>query len=545
MSFLYKTSPLGWLSALVAALLLAPLATIVWSLFQTARPDVWPHLVATVMPQYVLNSLILMLSVGLGTMLFGVSCAWLVSMHRFPGSRVLEWLLILPLAMPAYVVAYAYTDFLQFTGPVQGWLRSSFGWEKGDYWFPEVHNVWGAAAMFILVLYPYVYLLARTAFLERGASLMEASRTLGRGYAGAFWQVALPMARPAIAAGAALAIMEALADFGAVSYFNVATFTTGIYRAWFAFGDRIAAAQLAASLLGFILLALALERASRGRRGYAERSQKGRAAATALTGMRGGLATLWCLLPLSLGFLLPIGILVELALEPGEFGFEWTRYQELIANSFVLAFAAAAITAVIAVLLAYAARLDRGRASAWLNRLVNLGYATPGSVIAVGVLIPVTFLDNLLSDWWQARTGVGTGLLLTGGVAALVYAYLARFQSIALQTVEASLAKVTRSMDDAARSLGLSPWQALLRVHAVILAPGMLTALLMVFVDVLKELPATLVMRPFNFDTLATQVYTLAADERLAEAAIPSLTIVAVAAIPVMVLARTITASRK
>lgn len=544
MSFLPR-SPLVWLAMFIAMLLVAPIATIAWSVFQPAQSDVWEHLVATVMHEYVLNSLILMLVVGTGTVLFGVSSAWLVAMHRFPGSRWLEWMLILPLAMPAYVVAYAYTDFLQFTGPVQTWLRQVFAWEKSDYWFPEVHNVWGAAAMFILVLYPYVYLLARTAFLERGAALMEASRTLGRGYLGAFWHVTLPMARPAIAAGATLAVMEALADFGAVSYFNVQTFTTGIYRAWFAFGDRIAAAQLAASLLGFVLLALALERLSRGRRGYAERSVRAASPTQTLSGARGWLATLWCLTPLVLGFFLPAGILLELAMEAPEYGFEWMRYRELIANSFVLAGGAAVLSALIAVLLAYGVRLGQGAVAKGLNRLVSLGYATPGSVIAVGVLIPVTFLDNALASWWEAATGVSTGLLLTGGIAALVYAYLVRFQSIALQTVEASLGKVTRSMDDAARNLGLPPWKVLLRVHAPILAPGMLTAVLLVFVDVMKELPATLVMRPFNFNTLATQVYTLAADERLNEAAVPSLTIVVVAMIPVMFLARTIAASRK
>jgi iron(III) transport system permease protein len=523
--------PIGLLIAL-------PVLSVGANLFVGAAGDTWSHLAATVLPEYILNSLLLALLVGLGVAVVGVATAWLTAMTEFPGRRVFEWALLLPLALPAYVMAYVYTDLLQFVGPVQTALRETFEWKRGDYWFPEIRSLGGAAAMFVCVLYPYVYLITRTAFLERGSSTFEAARSLGLSPWGAFVRVSLPLARPAVAAGVALVLMETLADYGTVAYFAVPTFTTGIYRAWFSLGDRIAAAQLAGALLAFVLCLLALERISRGRARFHDSGRR-RAERRMLQGSHAWLASLACLLPLVFGFLLPGGLLFRLALQEGdsEFG---VRYGVLAGNSLLVAGIAAALAVTLAVLLAYAQRLSGAPVVRGVNRLVSLGYAVPGSVIAVGVLIPVTRLDHWLAAAWLETFGTNPGLILTGGIAALVYAYLARFLSIALQTVESGLARVTPSMDAAAQSLGCGAGETLRRVHLPLIRGSLFTAALLVFVDVMKELPATLVMRPFNFDTLATQTFTLAADERLAEASTAALAIVAVGLLPVLLLARQI-----
>ena len=533
-------APLALTALVIGILTAAPIASVWLNLFAGGTADTWAHLASTVLTEYVANTLVLCLGVGGGVILVGVSTAWLVTMHAFPGRRFFEWALVLPLAVPAYVMAYAYTDLLQFVGPVQSWLRESFGWRKGDYWFPDVRSAGGAVAMFSLVLYPYVYLLARTAFLERAGGMLEVGRSLGLSAWASFFRISLPLARPAVAAGTALALMETLADYGTVAYFAVPTFTTGIYRAWFSLGDRIAAAQLSAALLGFVVLVLAAERASRGRARFHNTTGRNRPQpGQTLSGAAALAAMLACALPLLLGFLLPAGVLLRLALGDGDAQFG-SRFFQLAGNSFSLAALTALLAVGLAVLLAYSARLSGAGWSRALNRLVGLGYAVPGSVIAVGVLIPVTRLDNWLAAAIASWTGTSPGLLLTGGIAALVYAYLARFLAIALQTVEASLAKVPPSMDDAARSLGLGQGQTLRRVHLPLLRGSLLTAGLLVFVDVMKELPATLVMRPFNFDTLATQAYTLAADERLAEASTAALAIVVVGILPLIAVSRQI-----
>jgi iron(III) transport system permease protein len=399
--------------------------------------------------------------------------------------------------------------------------------------------------MFSCVLYPYVYLLARTAFLERASGMLEAARTLGVGPWRAFFSVSLPLARPAIVAGVALALMETLADYGTVAYFAVNTFTTGIYRAWFSLGDRVAAAQLAAMLLAFVLFLLTVERISRGQARYHNTTGRNRPLSGArLRGIAAAGAVITCLLPLAFGFLLPAVLLLRMAFAEGDVQFG-ERFVVLARNSFFLAGTTAALGVVIAVLLAYGARMSRASLAVTLNRLVGLGYAVPGAVIAVGVLIPVTRLDNWLATQWVNWFGYNPGLLLTGGIAALVYAYLVRFLAVALHTVESSLAKITASMDDAARSLGYGQGETLRRVHVPMLRSSLFTAGLLVFVDVMKELPATLVMRPFNFDTLATQTFTLASDERLAEASTAALAIVAVGLLPLIALSRQISRSRK
>ena len=538
-------SPLIVFAALVALLAGLPVASVGLNLFAGGTSETWSHLSQTVLPEYIANSVWLCLGVGCGVALIGVATAWLTAMHDFPGRRFFEWAMVLPLAMPAYVMAYVYTDFLQFVGPVQTLLRDSFGWAYGDYWFPDIRTLPGAVLMFVCVLYPYVYLLARTAFIERASGMLEAARTLGMGSWRAFFAVSLPLARPAIVAGVALALMETLADYGTVAYFAVNTFTTGIYRAWFSLGDRVAAAQLAAMLLGFVLFLLMAERVSRGRARYNNTTARNRPMAGArLTGMPALLAVLVCLLPLLLGFVLPAVLLLKMALTEGDAQFG-ERFLMLSRNSFLLAGCTAAIAVLVALFLAYGARLSKATLAAGLNRLVGLGYAVPGAVIAVGVLIPVTRLDNWLAGQWEFWFGYNPGLLLTGGIAALIYAYLVRFLGVALHTVESSLAKITPSMDDAARSLGLGQGETLRRVHAPMLRGSLFTAGLLVFVDVMKELPATLVMRPFNFDTLATQAYTLASDERLAEASTAALAIVAVGLLPLIALSRQISAARR
>lgn len=538
-------SPLLIIGILVALLAALPVASVGLNIFVGGTSETWSHLSQTVLPEYIANSLWLCLGVGVGVALLGVSTAWLTAMHDFPGRRFFEWALVLPLAVPAYVMAYVYTDFLQFVGPVQTGLRNLFGWEFGDYWFPDIRTLPGAMLMFIFVLYPYVYLLARAAFFERASGMLEAARTLGIGPWRGFFSVSLPLARPAIVAGVALALMETLADYGTVAYFAVNTFTTGIYRAWFSLGDRVAAAQLAAMLLGFVLLLLMMERISRGRARYHNTTGRNRPMAGAcLKGGKGLLAVAICALPLLLGFVLPAILLLKMALADGDAQFG-SRFLVLSRNSFLLAGSTALIAVLIALLLAYGARLSKTALATGLNRLVGLGYAVPGAVIAVGVLIPVTRLDHWLAGQWEVWFGHNPGLLLTGGIAALIYAYLVRFLAVALHTVESSLAKITPSMDDAARSLGLGQGATLRRVHTPLLRGSLLTAGLLVFVDVMKELPATLVMRPFNFDTLATQAYTLASDERLAEASTASLAIVVVGLLPLILLSRQISASRR
>lgn len=538
-------STLTVVAVIVAVLIAAPVLSVFSNVFMGETGGTWSHLADTVLGEFMWNTVILCIGVGLGVSSIGVTSAWLTTMLDFPGRRFFEWALVLPLAMPAYVMAYVYTDFLQFVGPLQTWLRETFEWRRGDYWFPDVRTVGGAVAMFMFVLYPYVYMIARTAFLERAGGMLEAGRSLGLGPWGSFFRVSLPLARPAVVAGTALALMETLADFGTVSYFGVQTFTTGIYRAWFSLGDRIAAAQLSAALLAFVILVLTLERMSRGRARFNNTSrQSSMPVRLRLPLALGLLAAFACFMPLLLGFLLPAALLLQMAFAEGDAQFG-PRFVELARNSFVLAAVTAMIAVALAVVLGYAARLSRTRLPHALNRVVGLGYAVPGSVIAVGVLIPLTRLDNWLAQSWEAIFGSNPGLLLTGGIAALVYAYLARFLAVALQTVESSLGKITPSMDDASRSLGFGKWATLRRVHIPMLRGSLLTAGLLVFVDVMKELPATLVIRPFNFDTLATQAHTLAADERLAEASTAALIIVVVGLLPMFVISRQILKVRR
>jgi iron(III) transport system permease protein len=532
------------LAVALALLLAVPVIVVLLNVFVPSE-GTWAHLVATVLPDYVMNSLGLILGVAYGVITIGITTAWLTTMCRFPGRRVLEWALLLPMAMPAYVMAYAYTDFLQFAGPVQSSLRAWTGWGPGDYWFPDVRSLTGAVAMLAFVLYPYVYLLARAAFLEQSESMREVARISGYGPWGTFLRVALPLARPGIVAGTALALMETLADFGTVAYFGVHTFTTGIYRAWFSLGDHVAAAQLSATLLGFVFLVLLIERATRGRAGFHNIVHRRRVHYPyRLRGFKAAVAFVASAVPLVLGFFLPAGILLRMAVTSGDAQFG-ARYMELTFNTVALAAITAILAVLLALMVAYAARSSRSAVVQVANRIAGLGYAVPGAVIAVGVLIPVTRIDHVLASAIESVSGQPVGLILTGGVAALIYAYLVRFFAVSLQTIEAGLTKITPSMDSAARSLGLGPAATLIRVHAPLLWRSALIGGLLVFVDVMKELPATFVMRPFNFDTLAVQAFNLASDERLTEASTAALTIVAVGLLPIIVLSRMMLRVRK
>jgi iron(III) transport system permease protein len=531
----------GWLglaSLAAAALIVAPIVAVVASGFGPGA-GAWAHLAQTVLGAYVWNTFLLLVGVTWGVVSIGVLSAWLVTVYRFPGQRVLEWALILPLAVPAYVMAYAYTDWLQFTGPVQTWLRAVTGWQAREYWFPEIRSLWGAAVMLSFALYPYVYLIARTAFLEMSRSALEAGRLAGHGAWGAFFRVALPLARPGIAAGTALALMETLADFGTVSYFAVEVFTLGIFKAWFAMGDLAAAGQLATCLLGFVALVLALERWNRGAARYHSNAPRKPQPAQTLRGAAAAAAFVACAAPVTFGFLLPSGILLQLVITDPDA--RWgPRVLALVGNSFTVAGVTALVAVATATMMAYAARLSRSPLVATANRIAALGYAVPGAVIAVGILVPLGRLDNLAAVWLETTFGVKTGLLLTGSITALVYAYVVRFLAVALQTVEAGLAKVTPSMEDAARSLGAGPAGTLARVHAPLVAGSLFTAGLIVFVDTMKELPATFALRPFNFDTLAIEAFNLTKDERLAEAAVPSLVLIAVGLLPLVLLSKRI-----
>jgi iron(III) transport system permease protein len=531
---------LGWASVITAALVVAPIAAVVSNVFLPSEAT-WSHLASTVLPEYISNTLLLVSLVAVGVIIFGVTAAWLVTAYHFPGQRLLEWALVLPLAMPAYVMAYAYTDWLQAAGPVQTMLRDLTGWRVREYWFPEIRSLPGAAAMLTFALYPYVYLLARNAFLEQSRTTMEAARLAGYGGWGRFWRVALPLARTGIAAGTALALMESLADFGTVSYFAVNTFTAGIYRAWLSLGDPVAAGQLASCLLVFVLVMLSLERLHRGGARYA--AKRTPMPPQKLRGAGAVAATVMCATPITFGFLVPAAILIKLAVADPEARFG-ARIYGLVFNTFTLAGVAAIAAVAVALLLAYAARTVKNSLVHGANRLAVLGYALPGAVIAVGILLPLGRFDNAIAAWMEHQFGIKTGLILTGSMTALIYAYLVRFLAVAFQTVEAGLTRVTPSMDDAARSLGLSPGRTLARVHVPIMSGSLATAALLVFVDVMKELPATFAMRPFNFDTLAVEAYNLAKDERIAEAAVPSLVMVCIALLPLILLSRQIARAR-
>ena len=531
------------LATLVTTLLTLPVLVILSSLLQPFSAA-WQHLYSTVLGDYVANSLLLVAGVGIGTLLLGVSAAWLTALCEFPGRKLLSWALLLPMAMPAYIIAYTYTGLLDLTGPVQTGLRQVFNWSYGDYYFPQIRSLGGAICMLSLVLYPYVYLLARVAFAGQSEAILEASRNLGKGPWQSFFWVSLPMARPAIAAGLSLALMETLADYGTVAYFGVSTFTTGIFRTWYGLDELTTAAQLCALLLLFVFALILLERESRRRLRFHQSTVRGTPKLLVLHGWRAPLASVFGTAIVVLGFVLPALQLVYWATSRWQYNFN-RDFGELLVNSFTLATAAAIACLLVALLLAYTKRRFNTRRERSQVEIANLGYAVPGTVIAVGIMAPAGWLDQQIDALSSAWFNYPTGLLLSGTIGILLFAYVVRFLSVSLQSVESGLTAIKPNIDESARSLGASPLQVLSRIHLPLLRPSLLTALLLVFVDVLKELPTTLILRPFNFNTLAVRTYELASDERLVDAALPALAIVATALLPVLLIIRTMLHERR
>ena len=535
----FRYLPSALLLLLVAFLTLPVLAVVLsWLQFDATARSIWLQMLQTVLPDYTWTSLLLCLLVAAGVAGVGMATASAVTLFEFPGRRTFEWALLLPLAMPAYVVAYAYTDYLQYAGPLQTALRSAFG-VQGRL-LPEVRSLGGAVLVFTVALYPYVYLLARTALSERAAHLMEAARLLGAPLSRRIREVALPLARPAVAAGVALALMETLADFGVSSYFGIQTFTAGIYKAWLSMDNRMAAAQLATVLLVFVAVLLRIEHSAQQRMRFAAgrgmRAGSADAAPVQLRGRQAALAWGVCAAPIALGFVLPVLFM----LRPLVLGWDnllWDQFVNWTLNSLRLAGLSAVLATALALGLAFAVRRQPDMLTRGAVQLASLGYAVPGAVIVVGLLLPVGWLQ-------AAAPQTGAGYWVTATVLGVVWAYLVRFSAVALQSIQSGYSRIPASFDDSARMLGTTGAGLLTRVHWPLLKRSVTVAGLLVFVDVMKELPATLVLRPFNSDTLAVVTYQLARDERLGEAALPALALVLVGLLPVALLSRTLRARK-
>ncbi|MEP1614062.1 MAG: iron ABC transporter permease [Roseobacter sp.] len=497
--------------------------------------DTLIQLMETVIWRYTSTTLVLVALVATGSILIGASSAWLVVTTEFPGRKILEVALVLPLAFPAYVLAYAYTHVLDHPGIVQSTLRDVMGWGPRDYWFPEIRSLGGAATMLTLVLYPYVYLLSRAAFRMQAATPFYAARSLGASPLSCFWRVSLPMARPAIASGTLLVIMETIADFGTVAHFSVQTFATGIYTSWFSFADRGGAAQLALGLLVFAFLVAAFEHQNRGKATYATKGRQEPFPRMYLKKRYAIGAQIFCGLPVLFGVIIPVVALFTMGLHSEQNLFS-TRYISFVLNSLYLGLVASVVTVCAAVLLGTFKRVTPNRVSTASLYIGRLGYAVPGGVIAVGLLVPFAGLDNWIDARMETWFGISTGLLITGSIWLMIAAYMIRFLAAAIGAYDSGLATVTPNIDAASRVLGRTDWGTVRQVHLPILKPSLLTAFLIVFVDTIKELPATLILRPFNYDTLAVHAFRLASDERLQGAAVPSLMIAGIGLVPVVIL---------
>jgi iron(III) transport system permease protein len=517
-----------------------PIGVLLYSLFVPLDPSsqslsVWAHIRHTVLPNYLYNTIVLMALVGAMTFCIGVGTAWISAKYTFPLSRILTPALVLPLAAPAYVVGYVYADLLEYAGPVQSHIRVIFDLKAVDYYFPPIRSLGGAACVISLVLYPYIYLLARTSFIQQSNALNEAAGVLGADAGRLFWRVALPVARPAVAGGIALVLMETVADYGVVEHFGVPTFTSGIFRTWYAMGEHTAALQLAGWL--FIIVALLVVAEQFARRGQHFNPVSGRRTVqpTKLTGFSAISATLVCLIPVVFGFLLPFVVLVSHAISVGD-PMIGEGFSEFLSNSFYVASLAALLCSFASMWLNYAQRLRDGWWTTLAVRVATLGYAIPGMVLAVGLLVPLTFFDRTLSGFMRDNFDGFSGLLITGSVAGLIFVYVARFLTVAYNIGHAGFNALHYNLDAAARSLGATPSRVLQKIHFPLLRPAILSGVLLVFIDVMKELPATLILRPFNFETLATRVYRLAADERLSEASTAALSIILLGLVPIVMI---------
>ncbi len=525
-------------AVLIGGLVVAPILAIVWMAL-TPSENIWPHLMATVLPRYLANTAIIAGSVALIAAMVGTGSAWFVAMYRFPGSRWLEWLLLFPLAIPAYVGAYALVDFLEYSGPLQTGLRGLFAWENArDYWFPEIRSRGAAIVVLAAALNPYVYLLARTAFREQSGGIYEVARALGSGPFARFWRVGLPLARPAIAAGTAIVMMETVADFGVVEFFAVQTLTTGIFTTWLEMRNAGGAAQIALVILGLVLLLVGLEKASRSRSRFYQTARHSRPIETIrLTGWQGWAATLLCAFPFAVGFALPIGVIGWHAAVNAD-GWLAPGLGLALRNTLVVGGAAALVTVMGALFLTYGVKLTASRLPRKIVPITTIGYAAPGAVLGVGILIPLAAADNAVADFVYNLTGWDPGLLMTGTAFAIVYAYSVRFFAIAQGAAEAAMDRVSPSLPMAARSLGRSAGGALRQIYVPLIRGSVGTALLLVFVDSVKELPATLLLRPFNYNTLSTRVYEKASLEQIGEAAPAAMLVIAVGLAAVALAAR-------
>jgi len=537
---------LAWSVAatIISLIAIAPVVTIFVLALQSSG-DTWSHLVANVLPGAVRRTLALMAGVGALTLLIGTGTAWLVTMYRFPGRSVFQWLLLLPLAIPTYIIAYCYLELFDYSGTLQTALRHIFTWQNAkDYWFPDIRSVGGAIFVMSMVLYPYVYITARASFLAQSVCVLEVSRTLGRSAAATFFEVALPLSRPALAAGVALALMETLNDIGAVEFFGVRTLTVAVYDTWLDRNSLAGAAQIACVMLAFVFAVLVIERALRANQRYHHTTGRYRyLPEDALTGAVGLFATVACTLPLIFGFVLPASVLVHDALAYIAAGLA-SEFWDAAVHSLMLSAAAACLAVAFAVTLGYARRQTRSKLIHTLSVIPAISYAVPGTVLAIGLLIPLARLDNGVDAAMRSLFGLPTGLLLSGSAFAVVLAYTIRFLAASLGAVEAGLSKISRNTDAAARTLGATISETLWRLHLPLLRPALGAAALLVFVDSMKELPATLLLRPFNFNTLATQVFTLASLYRYEEAGLSALSIVVVSLAPVLLLHGVIVAGR-
>ncbi|EPX85632.1 ABC transporter permease [Salipiger mucosus] len=531
-------SPWSLGAAAIALVVLAPICAVIWiALFPT--DNIWPHLLSTTLPRYLRNTLVLMAGVGVLSGAAGSGAAWLVSRYQFPGRAWLEWALLLPLAIPAYVGAYALVDLLEYAGPVQGALRQLFGWQTArDYWFPEIRSMGAAIVVLSAALYPYVYLLARNAFREQSASSEEVAQSLGAGALGRFWRVGLPLARPAIAAGMAIAMMESVNDFGTVDYFAVQTLTTGIFSVWLQSNNAGGAAQIASTVLALVILLVLLEKGSRRRMRFFNLSSRHRPVPRApLSGAAAWSATAACAVPFAMGFLLPAGVILSHALDNAETWADPALWRA-VWHTVTVGGVAAVLTVLGGVFLVYGVRLSGRALPRLLLPATTIGYAAPGAVLGVGILIPLARLDHALADAVEAATGHDIGLVMTGSAFALVLAYFVRFFAIAQGAADAAMGRVSPNLALAARSLGRSQRRTLTEVYYPLMRASVASALLLVFVDCVKELPATLLLRPFNYETLATRVHDQASLENLGGAAPAAVLVICVGLLAVGMLAR-------
>ena len=531
-----------WLSGvlLITIPVMMPIGILLYSFFMPSDStsqslDIFEHIRQTVLPIYLYNTLLLMALVGIAASIIGVSTAWITSKYTFPLSKLLTPALVLPLAAPAYVVGYVYADLLEYAGPIQTYYRLMFNIEEINYYFPSIRSLGGAAFVISLVLYPYIYLLARASFTQQSVILGDAARVLGASKKKLFWKVALPVARPAIAGGIALVLMETIADYGVVEHFGVPTFTIGIFRTWYGMGEHTAALQLAGWLFIIVaFLVIAEQFARKGQyfnpiSGYKHGKKK------KLTGLTGSFAMTICLIPVFFGFVIPFFILIKHAISIGD-PISGKNFSKLLLNSIYVATLAAFLCSLASIWLSYSQRLRNDFFTNLGIRISTLGYAIPGMILAIAMLVPLSFFDKFLSRFLQQYIDGFGSLLITGSVAALVFVYIARFLTISYNSSQMGMNSIHYNLDAAARTLGSPPWQVLKKIHIPLFKPAVLSGFLLVFIDIIKELPATLILRPFNFETLATRVYRLASDERISEASTAALTIIFLGLVPIFLI---------